>query len=679
MASYGSARMIRMDVAELIRPPRRIKPSEAAAEYMKVVGGDGTIRDWSPEATPYMVEPLDCMGGRKYDAVIFVGPARTGKTNALVDGYIAYEVECDPSDGLIIQISEDKAREFSKKRIDRMLNHSPALAKRLSPRGHDNNVHDKIFRAGNYLGIKWPSKNVMASSDFKFVLITDFDRLPEDVGGEGDPFTLASKRTQTFGSTGMTLAESSPGREITDPNWRQPADCPHMAPPTTGILDLYNRGDRRRWYWQCPQKQCREWFQPNRENFNLASKAAFCPHCGAEISQAEKKRLNMAGRWVPEGCSLTAKGEMIGTPKGGRIASFWMEGPAAAFQTWASLAEKLETASETYELTRSEKALKTVTNVDWGLPYLPRAMLDDAARISPADNAEDFERYLVPAQARFLTAAVDVQGGQNARFIVQVHAHGPDREEWLIDRYEIKESNREGLDGNPAPIDPASYPEDWDVITQKVVEATYRTHEEGQELRIRRTIVDSGGEEGVTENAYRWYLKCAQNRLAHRVRVYKGASARNAPLIKESKVPTAAKADVPLLICNPNLLKDAVTNAARRTDNGSSRLHFPRWLGAWFWDEWQSEVRQPDGRWKQVRKRNEALDLAGMNRAAALSLGVAKIRWDKPPAWARPISENSERVSRDERREMQAASKARTKEKAGGFKKASGFKKTDFM
>lgn len=678
MSSYGSARMIRMDVAELIRPPRRIKPSEAATEYMKVIGGDGTVRDWSAEATPYMVEPLDCMGGRKYDAVIFVAPARTGKTQALVDGYIAYQVECDPADGLVIQISEEKAREYSKKRIDRMLSQSPVLAKRLSPRGHDNNVHDKIFRAGNYLGIKWPSKNVMASSDFKFVLVTDFDRLAEDVGGEGDPFTLASKRTQTFGSTGMTLAESSPGREITDPNWRQPKDCPHMAPPTTGILDLYNRGDRRRWYWQCPESQCREWFQPVQENFNMGSKVVFCPHCASELSPSQKKKLNNRGRWVPEGCSLTTDGEMIGAPKGGRIASFWMEGPAAGFQTWASLAEKLEMASEAFDLTGSEKTLKTVTNVDWGRPYLPRSMLENAARTDPADNAEDFERYIVPADGRFITAAVDVQGGQDSRFIVQVHAHGPERREWLIDRYEIKHSEREGYDGEPAPIDPASYPEDWDVITKKVVGATYRTSEDGQELRVRMTIVDSGGEEGVSENAYRWYLKCARQGMASRVRVYKGASSLNAPQIKESKVPTAAKAEVPLLVCNPNLLKDAVTNAARRTDSGSSRLHFPRWLGAWFWDEWQAEVRQANGRWKQVRKRNEALDLAGMNRAAALAMGVAKIRWDNPPAWARPIAENSERVSRDERREMQGRPRRSGKEKAG-FRKSGGFKKTDFV
>ncbi|MCM4841582.1 phage terminase large subunit family protein, partial [Escherichia coli] len=67
-----------------------------------------------------------------------------------------------------------------------------------------------------------------------------------------------SKRTTTFMSSGMTLVESSPGRDVKDVKWRRTS--PHEAPPTTGILSLYNRGDRRRWYWPCPH--CGEYFQP---------------------------------------------------------------------------------------------------------------------------------------------------------------------------------------------------------------------------------------------------------------------------------------------------------------------------------------------------------------------------------------------------------------------------------
>jgi len=669
MSSYASATMIRRDVAELIRPPRRIKPSEAAAKYMKMVNGDGTVQDWSADGAPYIREPLDCMGGRKYDSVIFVGPARTGKTQALLDGYIAYKIECDPADGLVIQISEEKAREYSKKRIDRMLSYSPALAARVSRRGHDNNVHDKIFRAGNYLGIKWPSKNVMASSDYKFVLITDFDRLTEDVGGEGDPFTLASKRTQTFGSTGMTLAESSPGRDITDPTWRQPADAPHMAPPTTGILDLYNQGNRCRWYWQCPESSCSDWFQPVMENFNQQSAKVFCPHCGTEVDPSAKKQLNANGRWVPEGGYLDKDGALQGSPRMGRIASFWMEGPAAAFQTWASLAEKLNRAKETYNATGSEHTFKAIINTDWGRPYLSQAMLEESRATNVSELAEDFPRFVVPEQARFIIVSADVQGGQDARFVVQVHAFGPQMEQWLIDRYEIRESNRPGVGAGKAPIDPASYPEDWDVLTEKTLGATYRTHVEGQELRPRLVVCDSGGEEGVSENAKRWWLGLRKQGLGDKGIIYKGGSTITAPIIRKTRIGT--RKNILQLLCNPNLLKDSVYNASRRKSGGPARLHFPQWLGAAFWDEMRAEVRQPTGKWKQIRKRNEALDLCAMVWAGALHLQADKINWANPAQpWARPVESNSERESRKERQDRQAQQTPRKKRQPKGLGKS---------
>ena len=245
MSSLACASQIKRQIAELIKPPRRINVSDAAVEYMKVVDGGGKIDQFRKDLTPYMNRPMDCLSSRKYDAVIFIGPARSGKTNCLLDGWVAYVVSCDPGDMLIVQISEDKAREYSKKRIDRMLRSSPKLADLMSPHGHDNNVHDKTFKAGNYLGIKWPTVNVLSSSDYRFVALTDYDRLDEDLNGEGDPFSLASKRTQTFMSSGMTLVETSPGWEITDADWKPDPERQHLAPPTKGALALYNLGTRK--------------------------------------------------------------------------------------------------------------------------------------------------------------------------------------------------------------------------------------------------------------------------------------------------------------------------------------------------------------------------------------------------------------------------------------------------
>ncbi|MGT3305009.1 phage terminase large subunit family protein, partial [Yersinia enterocolitica] len=140
---------------------------------------------------------------------------------------------------------------------------------------------------------------------------------PEDVDGEGDGYTLASKRTTTFMSLGMTLVESSPGRDIIDTKWKRKS--PHEAPPTTGILSLYNRGDRRRWYWPCPY--CGEYFQPVMENMVgyrdeadpvTASEAAKmqCPHCRGLINASMKRELNNQGIWLIEGQQIDRHGNL---------------------------------------------------------------------------------------------------------------------------------------------------------------------------------------------------------------------------------------------------------------------------------------------------------------------------------------------------------------------------------
>ncbi|EPH2060015.1 ClpP-like prohead protease/major capsid protein fusion protein [Escherichia coli] len=461
---FSSARNLGRDISAGFSPPRRMPISEAVKKFMRVPKGAGNSVPWDPELTPYIIEPMNCLASREYDAVIFVGPARTGKTIGLIDGWIVYTIVCDPSDMLVVQMTEDKAREHSKKRLDRTFRSSAAVKKRMSPRRNDNNVHDKTFRDGSFLKIGWPSVNIMSSSDYRFVALTDYDRFPENIDSEGDGFSLASKRTTTFMSAGMTLVESSPGRDICDSKWRRKS--PHEAPPTTGILSLYNRGDRRRWYWPCPH--CGEYFQPamdamtgyrNEPDPFKASEAAYllCPHCSGIITAEKKRELNSAGVWLREGQVIDRNGNVSGEPRRSRIASFWMEGPAAAYQTWAQLVYKLLTAEQEYEATGSEETLRAVINTDWGLPYLPRASMEQRKSELLEQRAEPVPSRSVPDGVNFLVATVDVQAGRHRRFVVQVTGYGSRGERWIIDRYNITQSLRSDCDGESQRIDPASY------------------------------------------------------------------------------------------------------------------------------------------------------------------------------------------------------------------------------
>ncbi|HIG9003392.1 TPA: terminase gpA endonuclease subunit, partial [Shigella boydii] len=421
-----------------------------------------------------------------------------------------------------------------KKRLARTFRVSPEVVSRLSPNKNDNNVYDRTFLAGNYLKIGWPSVNIMSSSDYKCVALTDYDRFPEDIDGEGDAFSLASKRTTTFMSSGMTLVESSPCRDVKDVKWRRTS--PHEAPPTTGILSLYNRGDRRRWYWPCPH--CGEYFQPCGDvvaGFRdiadpvLASEAAYiqCPSCSGRILPEQKRELNGRGVWLRDGESINADGSRYGDPRRSRIASFWMEGPAAAYQTLSQLVYKLLTAEQEYETTGSEETLKTVINTDWGLPYLPRASMEQRKSELLEQRAEPVSSRSVPDGVNFLVATVDVQAGRHRRFVVQVTGYGSRGERRIIDRYNITQSLRGDSDGESQRIDPASYPEDWDVLLTDVFHKSWPlASDPSQQMRLMAMAVDSGGEDGVTDNAYKFWRRCRRDGLGKRIYLFKGDSIR---------------------------------------------------------------------------------------------------------------------------------------------------------
>ena len=205
------------------------------------------------------------------------------------------------------------------------------------------------------------------------------------------------------------------------------------------------------------------------------------------------------------------------------------------------------------------------------------------------------------------------------------------------------------------------------MLTDKLLNATWKTPDPNREIKIRMLTIDTGGEDGVTHNAYAWFRRMRKAGQAHRITLYKGASTPNAPIIKETMVGgrKGVKGDIPLLICNPNLLSDIVAAGLRRPTPGPGYFHFPApkhptlnpdsWLLQSFYDELDAEVRDKNGTWRKVRKRNEAFDLCRMLTAGMLRMGLDKIRdWNVVPAWLAPLDRNSEIVAREDRRAAQA-------------------------
>lgn len=637
-----------METADIFQKPDRLSVTEVAERFVVIKRIGARSGNWNREMTPYMVEPQNLFSSRELSAIIFCGPAQSGKTESLILNVVAYSIIQDPMDLIVFCPTQNNARDFSVRRIDRMNMNSPAIHERLMKARATDNKAQKQYSSGMILNLSWPTISEMAGKPVGRILLTDYDRMDDSVGDEGAPFDLAYMRTTTYGSFAMTVAESSPSRAVTDPRWI--ASSPHQAPPTGGILALYNRGDRRRWYWPC--WHCGLYFEgkfsdlkwEERENaYDAADTVVMvCPTCGHKIPPTSKVSMQEYGVWLKDGQYIDG-GKVKGEGPRSRIASFWLNGVAAGFQSWQELVVKFMNATKEYEETGSEEALRQFYNNDIGEPYRPKS--EELERLPEIlqSRAESLAKGVIPVGVRFLVAAIDVQKNM---FKVQVHGISPGIpfDITIIDRFDIIKSLRTDEEGDRLWVKPGVNQDDWDLIIEQVMKKTYPLEGNLNRLMtIKLTLCDSGGQAGVTTNAYEFYRNLKKKGLANRFQLVKGEPRIAAPRAfidfpdqKRKDRLAAARGDVPVLFLNSNVLKDALSNRLDSVTPGKGMIRFPNWLPDWFYKELCAERRDEKGWHNTQGVRNEAWDLIYycLGACASQLLKVEHIDWLNPPVWA---------------------------------------------
>ncbi|RWC47966.1 MAG: hypothetical protein EOS55_13965 [Mesorhizobium sp.] len=640
-----------------LTPQRRIDVAEWA-ETSRRISLPTFQGKWSNDFAPYMTEPSRMITSRRYGAVVFVAPARTAKSESLILNPIGHAIECKPRDMLVVCQTQASAKQFSERKLGPMLRANPQLRnKQNTDRGSDN-IHAKKFSGGMDLQIGWPVIGYFSQNEYFTVLLTDRDRMPDDVDGEGDPFMLARKRVQHAGSLGMVVSESSPGRTIERDDW-EPAS-PHEAPPCAGVLSEYNLGTRGQFYWTCPH--CKTQFRPlfdtliwdARETHGEMAKTVFmaCPH-GCVIGPDRKRELNLAGIWLHE----TSDGELVEiddeSVRDTDVVSYWCEGPVAAMQSWDQLVLRFLQGKAQFDERGDETSLKATINLDQGRPYLPsvRSVGEGLGTEALKALSQRYAMGVAPEGTRFLTLQVDVQGN---RFVVSVEAWGRDLEHWLIDRFDVSEppvgapgAERDDKGKARRAIDPPRYSEDWAAL-RPLLDRSYPVAGSGYELLPRAMIVDSGGAAGVTANAYRWLRAMRKLGVGQRVYVAKGLGGLNrqrAVYAAPEKVlgtKTKRTTDLRIVQVGTDPLKDEIALALTRKEAGPGAFHLPDTLTDAVFAEFCAEVRTDKG-WEPRKSglRNESLDLAVYAKALVIVLKAETFNWDRAPTWAAPVAENS--------------------------------------
>ncbi|POR52767.1 phage terminase large subunit GpA-like protein [Paraburkholderia eburnea] len=662
--AYADAYQIVREALGALVPPARETVAQYASLNRRLTNqGGGFVGRWHHEKAPYLVAPMETLTRLDYLTTVVVGPGQSGKTE-IAQNWLLKSVANDPGDMLWYMQTDPGLEAFVKSRINTQIDGHAEMAMQLGTRPVDDSLHFKRF-AGMRVEFLSANDNNLINKSAPRIVADEVDAYPESLG---DVKALLDVRRQTFGRQSMLLALSHPDRArglIPERDW------------TAGIMALYGDSDRRVWYWPCPH--CGAWSSPvpiaarhmamtypeEGTLDEIEEKARLvCPVNGCLIEDRHRRAMNLAayrssfGGWIGDGQELSQDGVVSGDLVARKSAGFWIVGTMSPFILGGigGLARARVKAERESEIDGDDKSLRQVVVKQWGFPYAPKRGIGSLDANVLADRCEpDLKIAVVPEGVRFLTGSCDANGG---RFEWLVRGWGVGGESWVIDKGRVNG-------------DPATSPEDWDLLLP-VIQHTYPLADgSGRRMPIRAFGFDSGGEAGVTQQAYaawrRWrkldgvvrlYGRIA-GRDAWTVLPTKGANTLMAPRLQVTYPDTARKSNraaaggtVPVAQFNPNSFKDDLAGQLQKADLGDWYVHFPYVLRSpeephlWF-EQLTSEIRLKNGRWeKAVRgRRNEALDLMVLAHVVAHLHGLSQIDWMKPPAWAAPWDKNTSLIA----------------------------------
>lgn len=661
---FITAEELLADALPLLEPPSRMSVTEAAEQYL-MVPAQLNWATYDRLTAPYTVEPQDMTQSRRFKAVCFVGPSQCGKSQMLLST-VAHSVICAPGPVQVIHMTKTDAESWVEEKLDPAIFNSKFIRERLGTGSTDSTFSRKRFK-GMRLTIGYPVAQQLSSRTQRMVLLTDYDHMPQKLGTkeapEGSPFGMALLRVRQFFSRGCVFVESTPAFPIDKTAiWDASPEHPHMMPPTTaGIVNIYNDGTRGRWYWECPD--CAQVFEPRIDRLKYdqtldpgaagADAEMECPHCHALIAHRHKAALNAAallrhGGWLHEGRQLDDQGRRVlvdihdSQVRHAPIASYALNGAAAAFAPWSEIVERFESARRRMAMNGDDTDLAKVYYTDIGLPYRRAGEDEDEITVDLVREAStDLPPQTCPEWARFVTCSVDVNGSW---FAVAYTAWGLDGRGMLIDRFDLHQPpagapRATDSEGRWRAIEPGKYAEDAEVLLP-LLEREYPVHGQPWRLRPCAQVVDFNGPAGWSDNAEKYLRRRRREGLGGRVflsigrpgfkvadRVWYASPERGAGGKKARSIR--------FLNMAVDRLKDSVLAGVVRGEDGPGALLVSRHIDRERIEELLAERRGLKGYEKrQGAGRNETLDLMVQALACAEHLGMNRINPEAPPDWA---------------------------------------------
>lgn len=440
-------------LAKRVAPPPSHTISSWADAYRKLSPeASSEPGQWRTDRTPYMRDIMDALCDPNLEQIVVQSSAQVGKTELLLN-IVGYYVDYDPAPMMLIQPTEGLAEAFSKDRLAPMIRDTDTLNAKISDvksRDGENTILHKKYPGGQITlgGANAPAS--LASRPIRIVLCDEVDRYPASAGTEGDPVSLAVKRTTTFWNRKIALVSTPTIKGV------------------SRIEAAYMLSTMEQWCLPCPscgEHQPLTWEQVRFDDASLA-----CKYCGSIHGEFEWKEGT--GKW------------MARKPES-KVRGFHLNELASPWKRWRTIiAEFLDAKSD-------PETLKVWINTSLGETWEEKG--EQLEEDDLLKRRESYGDALVPESVKLLTAGVDVQ---NDRLEIEVVGWGKGKESWGIE-YRI-------IYGDPAK------PAVW-LELDEYVSRTFRKSD-GSGFLVACTCVDSGNGNHSTE-IYRYCVKREHRRI----------------------------------------------------------------------------------------------------------------------------------------------------------------------
>ena len=585
--AYQKATSLQGIISDAWRPPEFMTVSDWADRY-RMLSPEASAEPgrWRTDRVPYLRSVMNAIEEPGIRQLVLMFNAQSGKSEALLNA-LGKMIHLSPCPILFLQPTLEMAESFSKERLSPMLRDTPVLAgtvKESRSRDSNNTLLHKGFPGGHLTLAGANSPSSLASRPIQFLLCDEIDRYPASAGAEGDPVSIAMRRTATFWNRFVIMVST-----------------PTIA-GLSRIEKAWEGSDQRRCFVPCPVCggfQALEWDQvvyPGKGTESPEPKAIGyrCGHCETVFGESARVELLRGHEWRK-------------TSSSDGVAGFHLNALYSPWQSWIEMAQE-------WEIARKDSLLLRVwVNTMLGLPWEDTEGTGlEWEMLLQRSSESEYAFGEIPERVVLLTAGVDVQGDRLA-----VALWGWAEESWLIDYSEII--------GDPL--------EDttWDIL-ESYLGTTY-AHPLGGTIACKLACIDTGY---LTQDVYQqvkrrrsWYA--IKGKGGDRAIVSRPSWQE---LNWQGKV---LKRGIKLYTLGVDKAKEVLYSRSKIKPGRDKAVNLPKGLDDRWCQGFCSEVQvlktiggQTVARWEKLQGvANEPLDTAIYAMTAAELCGATRLDWEK--------------------------------------------------